>query len=184
MSDNKKIIVSIQGKRGGGKTQLALQAIKPALLAVGAVIEKENDGDTGVFFTITLPPNSLAPLHPDGLKRVYSQSEMLAAIETAARGAGGDAEAPAEDAPASVGFGNFDRVQKLVAARRELEPYADAAKDMAGTVARMALPKSLAELTQPDALIAQLRKDACAGIEKIDAELLALGFDISPVDPA
>lgn len=184
MSDDRKITVSIQGKAGAGKTQLSLQVIEPALLAIGATIDKKRDEKTGVFLTVSLKPNSLSP-PPDGMKQVYSRGELLAAIDVAARGAadGSAREQPEAVEPARIGFASFERVRQLVTARRELVPYADECGNLAPIVARMTLPKSLVNLTEPTLLTAQLRQDARDGIARIDAELLQLGFDISPVQP-
>jgi hypothetical protein len=153
---NGTIIVSIQGKQGAGMSQMSLQAIEPAILAVGGTIEKKRDEKSGVFLTVTVPADALAA---DGTQKVFGPDDVLAAKYAQPR----------------IGFANFDRVCVLVMQRRELEGYGDG--DMARTVARMALPKAFSDLARPEALIAQLRQDASAGIARIDAELQALGFD-------
>lgn len=172
MTDKKtRIVLSLQGPAKSGKTLLAERVLPDLLAKIGVTIEKVNDSSKGVFLTLVLPADlqaSLCEINP----QILTEAERAALVKE------GMAAVRAEGGP-RVGLANFDEVRALMDQRCELTAYASASEDMAGTVARMALPESLRKRLDPARTVKHLRADAVAALAAVDAALEAHGFDMT-----
>lgn len=173
--EHTQLIISIQGKRGAGKSVLAAQVIEPVMKAIGAKLENKTDKETGVFLTYAVPVGAMGQA---GTIPFYSpdQVDQLVAEGIAAA-------APAEGV--RVGFHNSKKILSLLQRRAQLEGFVagKADDDLAVGVAKQILPADLRGVLG-DGVVALLHKEAAAKIKAIDAELKAEGFDTRTKLPA
>lgn len=169
MSDPTQLIISIQGKRGSGKSTMSEKIIEPLLKAIGITVSKKTDEKNGVFLTAQVPFG-----FAEGCAETFTRPMLeLIVKEAIAKDRAGQG--------ARVSFKNADEIMDLLSKRKDLEEFltGDEDGDVAQKIAQQALSARLRQVLEPKSVIALLRQDTRVQIEEIDLQLEKLGFDTS-----